>query len=33
MLKILIADDEFVERDGIIFLIKKFNFDLYKLRK
>lgn len=28
MLKILIADDEFVERDGIIFLINKFSFDL-----
>lgn len=27
MLKILIVDDEFIERDGIIFLIKKFSFD------
>lgn len=28
MLKILIVDDEFIERDGIIFLINKFSFDL-----
>ena len=28
MIKILIADDEFVERDGIIFLINKFSFEL-----
>lgn len=28
MLRILIADDEFVERDGIIFLINKFSFEL-----
>ena len=27
MLKILIVDDEFVERDGILFLINKFSFD------
>lgn len=27
MFKILIVDDEFIERDGIIFLIKKFSFD------
>lgn len=27
MLKILIVDDEFIERDGIIFLINKFSFD------
>lgn len=28
MLRILIVDDEFVERDGIIFLIDKFSFKL-----
>lgn len=28
MLRILIVDDEFIERDGIIFLINKFYFDL-----
>lgn len=28
MLRILIVDDEFIERDGIIFLINKFSFDL-----
>lgn len=28
MLRILIVDDEFIERDGIIFLINKFTFDL-----
>ena len=27
MFKILIVDDEFIEREGIIFLIKKFSFD------
>lgn len=27
MLKILIVDDEFVERDGIVFLINKFSFN------
>ena len=27
MLKILIADDEDIERDGIIFLLKKFQYD------
>ncbi|OOP74796.1 response regulator transcription factor [Clostridium beijerinckii] len=29
MFKILIVDDEFIERDGIIFLIKKFSFDFH----
>lgn len=28
MLKILIVDDEFVERDGIVFLINKFSLEL-----
>lgn len=28
MLRILIVDDEFIERDGIIFLINKFSFEL-----
>lgn len=29
MLKILIVDDEFIERDGIVFLINKFSFQLH----